>query len=65
MGNTNTRFSKCNFCSQYPNNNNPYLFTIEGLGKYNGYTICQSCLMDKFEKGKEQKKEEWKTKHKK
>ena len=57
MGNTQTRFSKCNFCYQSPKNNNPYVFKIEGLGKYNGKIICQSCLMLKFEKGKDLNKQ--------
>ena len=52
MGNTYTRYHKCNFCGEGPKNDNPYVFIIEGLGKHDGRVICKCCLVARFEKGK-------------
>lgn len=48
MGNTNIKFSKCNFCNQSITDRNPYIYSIEGLGKYDGYKICNNCLIEKL-----------------
>ena len=55
MGNINFRscrnFSEqCDFCDSKLNESNPYVFQIKGYGKYDGYVICQNCLINKFKK---------------
>jgi len=50
MGNTFIKkYSKCDFCGSFPENHNPYVFRIEGLGKDNGKVICNICLQKKIE----------------
>lgn len=44
MGNTYSKYPKCDFCGTRPKNNNPYVFKIEGLGKHDGKVICGLCL---------------------
>ena len=39
---------ECNFCESKINNNNPYIFHVYGLGKYNQKYICQNCLISKL-----------------
>jgi hypothetical protein len=46
--NKNEKNEKCFKCGEYINENNPYLFKIIGLGKYDNKYICSDCLLDKL-----------------
>ena len=55
MGNINSRSfrnisEQCDFCNCRINESNPYIFKIRGYGKYDGYVICQNCLINKFKR---------------
>ena len=52
MGNANIKCSTCDICGASPSNSNPYVYSIEGLGKYDGYKICDYCLFKRLVKSR-------------
>ena len=42
------KYQSCSFCGGNINENNPYIFKIIGLGRYNYKYICTDCLLDKL-----------------
>ena len=47
----------CDYCDGRLSENNPYIFNIRGYGKHDGRTMCQHCLILRFEK----KSQNWKN----